>query len=164
MSDMADFDRTIADLGPALLRIAASYERNRALRDDLLQEMLMAISQALPRLQDQSRLRAFVFRVAHNKGVDHVVRHVAAPATEAIPERLAWAGETPEDQVMGRQRTERLLAAVRSLDLPYRQVITLLMEDLTYAEIADALGLSVSNVGVRVNRAKAQLRALLDAG
>ena len=43
-----------------------------------------------------------------------------------------------------------------------RQVMTLLLEDLSYAEIAEALGLSLSNVGVRVNRAKAQLRTMLD--
>ncbi len=53
---------------------------------------------------------------------------------------------------------------MRRLELPYRQVIALLMEDLTYAEIAEALGIGVSNVGVRINRAKALLRSLLDHG
>jgi DNA-directed RNA polymerase specialized sigma24 family protein len=37
----------------------------------------------------------------------------------------------------------------------------LLLEDLSYEEIAEALGLSVANVGVRVNRAKQQLKVLL---
>jgi RNA polymerase sigma factor (sigma-70 family) len=161
---MADFDQIVAKLGPALLRVAASYERNPAPRQDLFQEMLLAIAQSLPRLREETRLRAFVFRIAHNKGVDHVARHASAPATEEIPERLALPGGSPEEGLMARQRTERLAAAVRSLDLPYRQVITLLLEDLSYVEIADALGITVSNVGVRVNRAKAQLRNLLDHG
>ena len=48
------------------------------------------------------------------------------------------------------ERSHALLDAVRRLTLPYRQVITLVLEDLTYAEIADVLGISVVNVGVRV--------------
>ena len=60
------------------------------------------------------------------------------------------------------ERGERLLAAIRRLALPYRQVMTLLLEDLSYEDIAEALSISVVNVGVRVNRAKKQLRELLD--
>ena len=50
---------------------------------------------------------------------------------------------------------------MRGLPLPYRQVITLLLEDLSYEEIAEALGISLSNVGVRINRAKQQLKERL---
>ena len=161
---MADFDRIIVDFGPALSRVAAAYERDRALKDDLLQEILLAVAQSLPRLKDETRLKPFVFRIAHNKGVDHVTRHVAIPKAEEVSEHLPAAEGSPEDRMMHKQRAERLMAAVRALDLPYRQAITLLMEDLSYAEIADALGITVSNVGVRINRAKALLRSQIDHG
>ena len=65
---------------------------------------------------------------------------------------------------MESERSRRLVEAVRALSLPYRQVITLLLEDLSYEEIAEALGLTVNNVGVRINRAKAQLKAMLSDG
>jgi RNA polymerase sigma-70 factor (ECF subfamily) len=159
---MAEFDRILAELGPALVRVASSYERNPALRDELVQDILLAISRALPRLRDAARLKPFVFRIAHNKGVDHVARHAGDPPMEDIPEQLARSDGSPEDDLIRKQRAERLARAVRALDLPYRQVITLLLEDLSYGEIADALGISLSNVGVRVSRAKALLRSLLD--
>ena len=159
---MADFDRILAEMGPALQRVAAAYERDQALRQDLVQDMLIAIARALPRLRDEARLRPFVFRIAHNKGVDHVASRIAAAAEEEIPEAVAGVEASPEDEMIARQRSERLAAAVRRLDLPYRQVIALLLEDLSYTEIAETLGLGVSNVGVRINRAKALLRSLLD--
>ena len=59
------------------------------------------------------------------------------------------------------QWSERLLEAVRRLSLPYRQVMTLILEDMTYEEIAETLGITVTNVGVRVNRAKQQLKVML---
>ena len=159
---MADFDRIIAEMGPALARVAASYERDTALREDLLQDMLIAICRSLPRLRDEARVKPFVFRIAHNKGVDHVARHAGEPDTEEAREDLPRLDGSPEEHVMVRQRAERMQAAVRRLELPYRQVIALLLEDLSYAEIAETLGIGVSNVGVRINRAKALLRSLLD--
>ena len=60
------------------------------------------------------------------------------------------------------ERSERLLEAIRQLALPYRQVMTLILEDMSYEEIAETLGITVDNVGVRVNRAKKQLKELLN--
>ena len=61
-----------------------------------------------------------------------------------------------------KEQRRTLLNAVRRLPFTYRDVITLALEGLSYAEIAEVLGLSEANVGVRLNRAKAALRALLE--
>jgi RNA polymerase sigma-70 factor (ECF subfamily) len=154
-------EEVIAEFAPALARIAASYERDRALREELLQEMVFAIARALPRLQDADRLKAFVFRIAHNRAVSHVAARVREPPLDEWPEHVASDAPDPEQELISRERSARLLEAVRRLSLPYRQVITLLLEDLSYEEIAETLGLTVANVGVRVNRAKHQLGAML---
>jgi RNA polymerase sigma-70 factor (ECF subfamily) len=159
-------DEVIAEYGPALARISASYERNRALREELLQEILLAIVLALPRLKDPSKLKAYVFRIAHNRAVGHVLQRVREPAAEPGPEpdEIAAAAPTQEQSMIASQRSHALLHAIQRLALPYRQVITLVLEDLTHPEIAEVLGISVVNVGVRVSRAKQQLKGLLDHG
>jgi RNA polymerase sigma factor (sigma-70 family) len=152
------FQHVIDELGSALGRIAASYERNAALREELLQEIQIEIFKALPRLREQAKRRSFVLRIAHNCCVDHVVRHAGAPRSTDVPVDLHSADGSPEQKLMGRQQANRLVDAVRRLELPYRQVITLLLEDMSYVEIAEILGISVANVGVRVSRAKSQLK------
>jgi RNA polymerase sigma-70 factor (ECF subfamily) len=152
----------VTRFAPALARIVATYERDPALRDELLQEVFMAILISLPRLEQHERLRAFVFRIAHNRSVSHVSRRIRERAhSEALTDI-----ETPlvgqEQALIQTERGERLLEAVRQLGLPYRQVMTLILEDMSYDEIADALGISVTNVGIRVNRAKKRLKELLD--
>jgi RNA polymerase sigma-70 factor (ECF subfamily) len=147
--------------GPALARIAASYERNHALREELLQDIMLAIFRSLPRLKDSTKLKTYAFRIAHNCCVDHVVQHAAMPPTEDVPAELSSEAFTPEQVLLGHERTHRLVQAVRQLELPYRQVMTLLLEDLSYIEIGETLGISVANVGVRVNRAKITLKELL---
>lgn len=157
-----DAEQVIARFAPALARVAASYERNRALREELLQEICLAIVSALPRLRDEAKLKSFVFRVAHNRAVSHVARRVREPSAGADVDALASDEPSQEQALIAAERSAVLLEAVRRLKLPYRQVITLVLEELTYEEIAEALGLSVSNVGVRVTRAKQQLKELLD--
>jgi RNA polymerase sigma factor (sigma-70 family) len=157
-------DEVIAEYGPALARIAASCERNRALREELLQEILLAVVSALPRLRDASKLKPFVHRIAHNRAVQHVVERMREPAHDAAPHEVAEESPTHEQSMIADERSEALLEAIRRLSLPYRQVITLVLEDLTYPEIAEVLGISVVNVGVRVNRAKQQLKGILNHG
>jgi RNA polymerase sigma factor (sigma-70 family) len=155
------FQAVIDELGPALGRIATSYERNAALREELLQDIFLAVFRSLPRLKEQAKLKTYAFRIAHNCCVDHVVRHATLPRTEDVQEELPSDDFTPEQILLGQEKSYRLLQAVRRLELPYRQVMTLLLEDMSYAEIGESLGISVANVGVRVNRAKTLLKELL---
>lgn len=158
---MSDIRSIIARYGAAIVRVAASYEADAALREDMVQEIFLAIHRALPTLEHPDRLVPFVFRIAHNRCVTHVARQVARrrPLPDDPDEDDA---ASPEATLLAQERTQRLLAAIRRLPLPYRQVMTLVLEDVGHAEIADALGLTRTNVAVRVNRAKAQLRELLD--
>lgn len=159
---MRGLEEIIADHGSGLARVAASYEADRMLREDLVQEILIAIHQALPSLANPERLVPFIFRIAHNRGVTHVARQVGARRADQRAALDAVPPESPEERMISDERANRVADAVRRLPLPYRQVMTLFLEELTYAEIAEALEISVSNVGVRVNRAKAQLKAMLD--
>ena len=158
---MRSAEQVIAEHAAALARVAASYERDPALREDLLQDIAFAIVRALPSLSEAERLRPFIFRIAHNRCVSHVVRAAGRPRTAELAEDLPSPERTPEDALLARERSCTLVEAVRALPLPYRQVITLVLEDLSHAEIAEALGLTLTNVAVRVNRAKGRLRSLL---
>jgi RNA polymerase sigma factor (sigma-70 family) len=154
-------DEVIRGYGAALARVAATYERDRALREELLQEIFIAIVSALPRLKDPAKLKPFVFRIAHNRAVRHIQQRMREPKSAAELEDVAADDSGHEQDLIARERSQKLLEAIRDLTLPHRQVITLLLEDLTYPEIADALGISEANVGIRINRAKHQLKEAL---
>lgn len=156
-------DDIIETYGAALARVAASYERDTALREELLQEIFMAVITAAPRLREPDKIKAYVFRIAHNRAVAHVIKRVREP--RAVPveyEDVHDEAPTPEQAIITRERSVALLEAVRRLPLPLRQVMTLVLEDLSHPEIAEVLGISQTNVGVRVSRAKDQLKALLN--
>ena len=143
-----------------LSRVAAVYSPPGADREDLTQEMAMALVQALPRYRGESSLRTYVCRIAHNCGVRRIARRraVGAPFDEA---QVAAPAPGPEREAAARRDVELLASAVRRLPLGARHVIVLALEGLTHAEIGEVLGLTENVVSVRLHRARTALRALL---
>jgi RNA polymerase sigma factor (sigma-70 family) len=153
--------------GAALGRLAASYVREPGERDDLYQDIVIAIWKALPGFRGECSERTFIFRIAHNRGVAHLARRRVAAASAAAADDvdvdvdIASRALDPEQALSKAQQGRRLFEAVRRLPLGYRQVVTLTLEGLGYGEIADVLGISESNVGARLTRARQMLRRML---
>ena len=147
--------------GAALGRLAASYARTRAEREDLFQEIVVAIWKALPRFRGECSERTFIFRIAHNRGIAHIVKRTDPGVGTAEELDLRSPGLDPEQALSKAQEGRRLLDAVQRLPLGYRQVVTLTLEGLGYGEIAEVLGITESNVGARLTRARQMLRQLL---
>jgi RNA polymerase sigma factor (sigma-70 family) len=145
----------------ALSRLAASHTRTSSDRDDLLQEIAMALWLALPRFRGECAERTFLFRIAHNRCISHVVRRRDLASLEDVDGEVADPGPGIEARLSEAEQSQRLLDAIRQLPLTYRQVVVLALEDLDYREMAEVLGISDSNVGVRLNRARALLRERL---
>jgi RNA polymerase sigma-70 factor (ECF subfamily) len=155
------FEALLAANRPALSRLAASYATSPADRDDLLQEIAMGLWLALPGFRAECSERTFLFRIAHNRCISHLARRRPQVSLDELEIEPADHRDGPDTGVSHAQQTERLQAAVRRLPLTYRQVIVLLLEDLDYRQIAEVLGISETNVGARLTRARGLLRAQL---
>ncbi len=151
------FDDVLRDYGAALWRVIASYAPPGAERDDLTQDVMVAVWQALPRFRGDSAPRSFVLRIAHNRGLSHAWRRSKnPPSTE--PQDITDPRSGADDQVAASQRTEQFLRHVRRLPLGQREVLTLALEGLAHAEISLIVGIAVENVAVRLGRAREALR------
>jgi len=158
----AQYERIFTEYRPALDRLAASYESVPQTREDLVQEILLAIWKALPRFRGDCSERTFVFRVAHNRCLTHVWRRGKRPETREEAPETPDTRAGPETQAIENRRRQALRDAIRQLPLNYRQVILLALEDLSPPEIAGVLGVTENNVGVRLNRARKALRSILE--
>ena len=152
-----DFERVLRDYGPALRRLACSWERDPAAREDLLQEILFALWRALPRFRGAASEKTFIFRVAHNRALTHRFK----PRRETDELELAHVPDpslSPEEAAGNAQAIEHVMAAMQRLPVAARQVLTLSLEGLSRAEMADVLGVTETNVGVRLSRARKALQ------
>jgi RNA polymerase sigma factor (sigma-70 family) len=156
------FDRIIAEHGPLVSRIAMSYEADAALREDLTQQIFLAVWQALPSFRADSSLRTFIARIAQNRSISYVAKQVRQPPTAEVPEELAAANPSPEESAIEASEHRSLLDATRRLPLPQREVVVLLLEGFDYAEIAEMLNIAPNALALRLTRAKAGLKKLLE--
>jgi RNA polymerase sigma factor (sigma-70 family) len=157
------YERIFSAYGPALVRLTACYEYRPDAREDLLQEILVAIWKALPSFRGDCSEKTFTLRVAHNRCLTHVWKRGKSRESESALPEVPDPRRSPEALAIDSRRRETLLAAIRALPVNYRQVIMLALEDLASAEIAAVLGVTENNVAVRLNRARKALRSILEA-
>lgn len=138
-------------------RIATVYERHPDRIDDLVQDVWLAVWQALPRLDNPATLKPYIARMTQNICVTHVRRALvrkAEPLNETVPDSA-----TPIDEATDHARQlARLTEAVRDLPEPLKAVAGLYLEDIAIKDIATILGISESNASVRLHRAKTFIR------
>ena len=158
---MVQFEEVVAQFGPALARVAASYAYGAAEREDLLQDILLAVWRALPRFAGRSSLRTYVFRIAHNRGLSLARARKPVHACDSEQLRPDPSPDPEQRAVMSDERA-RLLRAVAELPIGQRQVLTLVLEGLTHQEVGDVLGLAEDNVSMRLSRARQALKATLE--
>ena len=156
-----DSDCVARDYGAALARLASAYERDPDERKDLLQDILFALWRALQGFRGDCSVRTFVYRVAHNRALTHRRRSKGRGEPLEGADDIADPELGPAERAVSDERQEQLLAAVRRLPPPYRQVVLLRLEDLSNAEMAAVLGVNDNVVAIRLTRARKRLAELL---
>ena len=155
------FEELLTENQGSLSRLVASYATAHE-RDDLLQEIAIALWRALPKFRGDCSKRTFLFRIAHNRCITHITRRRQCISIEEMETEIRDASADTERAVAQGEQREQLLRAVRQLPAMYREVVVLMLEGFDYREIADVVGISESNVGVRLNRARRQIKILVE--
>jgi RNA polymerase sigma factor (sigma-70 family) len=161
MTSPSPFEQIALEHAGMIRRIAASYEAEAHLAEELVQDIYFALWRALPSFRGDSSLRTFVARIATNRAVTHVARAARAPLFLELDDQIPADGDTVEGRAIRLDNAATLLSAVRRLPLGFRHVATLTLEGLTPKEVADALGITTNAVAVRLSRAKTILRTLI---
>ena len=147
-----------------ILRICRVYAWNSADQDDLYQDILFQIWRGLPALKEKNFANTWLYRVAINTAIsfvrkrasrsDRVVHFEPADLTRTIESR-----QTNEDKTD--DRIASLYTAIYKLNPIEKALVTLFLEDFTYEQMAEAMGISANHVGVMLHRAKKKLSCLM---
>lgn len=156
------YGEAVAQFGPAVARLAAACEADRTHREDLLQEIHLALWRSFATFNNQCSLRTWVYRVAHNTAATHVLRHKRARRSQlvSLEELSAMPDEFESTQLLDDSAMlDRLGILMRRLKAIDRDVLLMYLEGMEAAEIAVVVGISTSNVAQKVHRTKKFLRS-----
>jgi RNA polymerase sigma-70 factor (ECF subfamily) len=148
---------------PRLRRYARALINNRDLADDLVQDTLERALRHTEQFQSGTDLRAWLFTIMHNVFANQARRagvravHVSVD-DENIPEREFAVPGTQTQSLEMRD----LDFALQRLPLDQRQVVLLVgLEEMSYADVAQALEIPIGTVMSRLSRGRERLRALM---
>ncbi len=163
---MPEFAEIIKTFRPFFYKIGRAYTDNQTDFEDLMQEMYGQVWHSLPNFKQQSTLSTWVYRVCLNTALtfnrSEKRRRAQQKEWQNIPRFTA------EDFAESMQHFERLdqgvwllIESLKELNEIDRALVIFHLEKLPYQEIAEELGISASNVGVRLNRIKKKLYKIL---
>ena len=132
-------------------KVIRAYARTAIDQDDLFQDISVQVWNSIPAFKNESSPSTWIYRIAINTAVTwhrRESRHVTADAP--VLER----SESPPDE-----RLTWLYEAINGLDTIDRSIALMLLEGYSYKEMATIVGITESNIGVKINRIKKQLIA-----
>lgn len=138
-----------------IFKILYVYSSNKQDREDLFQEITFQLWNSIPGFQNRSKEITWIYRVALNTAL-HWSRNEKKRISSLIPlENMHFLIESSETPLV--EDLEWLYSEIRLLGKVDRSLILLYLEGVGYQECSEILGISYSNVGVKINRIKQRL-------
>ena len=161
---IVDLDGTLSDLAPRVLRYLVARLGDASLAEEIAQESLTALVRCWRNGGAPESAEAFVFAVARRRlGRAVWRRRLWVPLEQAVGFRDGRP--SPELRAVARSEEARVRSALAKLSRRDRDAVLLVaVGEMSMAEAADVLGVSLSAVKMRVHRARARLAALLEEG
>lgn len=162
------FERHVEPEIEVLLRVAKSMTGSWADAEDLVQETLIRAYRSVDRF-DGAHPRAWLLTIMRRANINAHRRRRPAPADPHAgleTHRPAFGpdtGRSPEEIILDDVMDDRMESALAMLDPRFRTVLLLVdVDQLTYAEVAELLGIPVGTVMSRLSRARSRMRRHFD--
>lgn len=157
-----EFLHLINTHGGILHKVCGLYGRDEENRKDLYQEMVLQLWRAFPSFRREAKVSTWVYRIALNTAISLYRQQSRRIAPETVTNDVLinlQLSSTPEED----ERITQLYKAIGHLSSVEKAVVLLYLDDNPYEEIAQIMGISQSNVGVKLNRIKVKLKQLIES-
>lgn len=139
-----------------LYKVSLVYFKNKADREDNLQEIIYQLWKSFPGIRNKNSIGSWIYAVSINTSISRIKKASVIEYRETVPEITDQADIL--DKMSKNESLHLLLKAIHNLNEIDKSIMLLYLEEKSYDEIAGIIGISKSNVGVRINRARKVLK------
>jgi RNA polymerase sigma factor (sigma-70 family) len=145
-----------------LFKVSNLYCHQEEDKKDLFQEMVLQLWRSYPGFKNDSQSSTWMYRVALNTAISNFRKESRKPGRRSI---LEADFEIPDFSDLPQQNENLTLLklAINQLTQIEKAIIILYLEEKSYEEISEIIGISKSNVGVKINRIKVKLEKIIKA-
>ena len=158
------FRQCLTDHANVMWKVVRAFAEARHDQEDLLQETALQLWRSLPTFRGEAKESTWIYRVAFNTALvwkrDEKRRHAKHENfvnLNVVEETTSGQPAGPHDDAM----VQQLYAAIRQLPKLDTSLALMHLDGLSYREMSDVLGITESNVGVKLNRIRKQLAEML---
>jgi len=155
-----EFLEIMANYQGIVHKVNLVYFRSASEREENFQEIMYQLWKSFPELKKRDSLGSWVYKVAINTSISRIRKASRIEYRPKLPDICDKTVDTAE-AISRNTSLQILLEAVSNLDEIDRSIMLLWLDE-SYDQIAGIIGISPSNVGVRINRAKETLRKLMN--
>ncbi len=152
-----EFLQAIDEHQGIILKVCRMYCSDNSDAEDLYQDILLALWKAWPKFRRDAKISTWMYRVGLNQAISRLrnsKRNVPRESLNFVHDTIP-ANEQNRLDIQFDKELQTAIAALGRFD---RALLMLYLDEKTYREIAEILGVSESNVGVKINRIKKQLK------
>jgi RNA polymerase sigma-70 factor (ECF subfamily) len=164
--DPAAFERLVRDHMNTVLGLAYNYVGNFSAAEDIAQETFVQAFQSLTSLRDSKRFKVWLLKIARNKSIDAIRRSphwVSLDQDKQLQREIALKPVAAPKDLAFEFTEDDLLTALRSLRQDYREIFVMKhIDNFSYKEISQILGMTVSAVGEKLYRVRSMIRDKLE--
>lgn len=139
-----------------IIKMASIYTNSVEDRNDLSQEIIYQLWKSFDSFEQRSSLTTWMYQVAMNTAVYHL--KLGKRKIKSIPLDDQFANIREADTIESEEKWQLLKQQIDKLNLLDKGIIILYLENKSYEEIAQIIGISPSNVGTKLSRIKEKLR------
>ena len=150
-----EFSRIIREQKATIYTVCYMFSKDKQEVDDLFQEVLVKLWQGYDSFQGKSDLRTWIYRVSLNTCIS-IDRKKKRRKTQPLLEGIDLFDKNDADN----RQTDMLHERIGRLQPFDRAIVLLWLENMSYDEIAQIVGISVKNVSVKLYRIKEQLKQM----
>jgi RNA polymerase sigma-70 factor (ECF subfamily) len=155
-----EFLEILSDYQGILHKVNIIYFRNTADREDNFQEIVYQLWKSFPSLHNRESIGSWIYAVSINTSISKIKKESRIEYREKMPESIDKIDIAEELSLSESYRM--LLQAIYNLNEIDKSIMLLYLEEKSYDEISEIIGISKSNVGVRISRAKELLKQNLN--
>ena len=157
-----EFTKLVNDHRALIFKVCNLYCANPDSRADLFQEVVLQLWKSFPSFRRKSAGSTWIYRIALNTAISNFRKESRKP--DHRPVGLEQFDIPDMNAVDDLERTSALTLAITQLTEIEKAIIMLYLDEKSYDEISEIIGITVTNVGVRINRIKAKLSKLIKTG
>lgn len=158
-----EYERLLQAHRGIVYKVAGGYSRSAADRDDLVQEICLQLWRAFPSYDPARRFSTWMYRVALNVAISQFRRRPQDEAARFEPLSQVHLETIGAEEGGHDERLDALRDFIGRLGALERALMMLYLDEHSYADIAEILGISETNVATKINRIKHRLRGQMTA-